>query len=127
MSDSIRRLYDDVRTARRSGSPSGRTERLFTKGRGYISKKLAEEAVEVALEAVSDDRAATVRESADLLYNLVVLWAEMGIKPEDVWAEMRKREALLGMAEKMPKRAPRKNKGRVRSPDLEESALQPSL
>jgi phosphoribosyl-ATP pyrophosphohydrolase len=44
-----------------------------------------------------------VRESADLLYNLTVLWASAGVRPEDVWAEMERREHLLGIAEKMPK------------------------
>jgi phosphoribosyl-ATP pyrophosphohydrolase len=44
-----------------------------------------------------------VRESADLLYNLTVLWASAGVKPEDVWREMERRERLLGIAEKLPK------------------------
>ena len=46
-----------------------------------------------------------VRESADLLYNLTVLWAAAGVKPEDVWREMGRREDLLGIAEKLPKSA----------------------
>jgi len=47
-----------------------------------------------------------VRESADLLYNLVVLWVASGIHPKDVWAEMAHREKLLGIAEKLPKDSP---------------------
>jgi phosphoribosyl-ATP pyrophosphohydrolase len=46
-----------------------------------------------------------VRESADLLYNLTVLWASAGVRPDDVWREMERREHLLGIAEKMPKSA----------------------
>jgi phosphoribosyl-ATP pyrophosphohydrolase len=46
-----------------------------------------------------------VRESADLLYNLTVLWAAAGVKPEDVWREMERREEMLGIAEKLPKAA----------------------
>ena len=46
---------------------------------------------------------AVVRESADLLYNLTVLWASAGVRPVDVWREMERREHLLGIAEKMPK------------------------
>ena len=45
----------------------------------------------------------TIRESADLLYNLAVLWAACGVRPVDVWQEMERREHLLGIAEKMPK------------------------
>lgn len=104
MSDSIRRLHAAVAATRKGTNPSPRTQKLFRKGRAAMAKKVAEEAVEVALDGVIGDRAATVRESADLLYNLVVLWVELGIEPEDVWAEMRRREKLLGMAEKMPKR-----------------------
>jgi phosphoribosyl-ATP pyrophosphohydrolase len=46
---------------------------------------------------------AVVRESADLLYNLVVLWVHSGVHPDQVWAEMRRREQMFGIAEKVPK------------------------
>ena len=105
MSDSIRRLHAAVVATRRGRNPSPRTAKLFAKGRHFIAKKVAEEAVEVALDAVGGDAAGAVRESADLLYNLVVLWVEMGIDPEDIWAEMHRRENLMGMAEKLPKPA----------------------
>jgi len=49
-------------------------------------------------------RDAVVKESADLLYNLVVLWVATGIRPDDVWKEMDRRERLLGIAEKVPKK-----------------------
>jgi phosphoribosyl-ATP pyrophosphohydrolase len=68
-----------------------------------MAKKLAEEAIEVAIDAVNGDTEAVIRESADLLYNLSVLWADAGVRPTDVWREMERREHLLGIAEKMPK------------------------
>jgi len=70
-----------------------------------MAKKLAEEAIEVVIDAVHGDSDAVTRESADLLYNLTVLWAAAGVRPADVWAEMERRELLLGIAEKMPKTA----------------------
>jgi phosphoribosyl-ATP pyrophosphohydrolase len=70
-----------------------------------MAKKLAEEAIEVVIDAVNGNSAAVVRESADLFYNLTVLWASAGVRPDDVWREMARRERLLGMAEKMPKSA----------------------
>ena len=69
-----------------------------------MAKKLAEEAVEVVIDAMHGDRTAVIRESADLIYNLVVLWISSGIRPEDVWKEMDRRERLLGIAEKVPKK-----------------------
>ena len=68
-----------------------------------MAKKLAEEAVEVVIDAVHGHPEAVVKESADLMYNLVVLWVAAGIQPKDVWAEMDRRERLLGIAEKIPK------------------------
>ena len=68
-----------------------------------MAKKLAEEAIEVVIDAVNRDTEAVVRESADLLYNLTVLWASAGVRPEDVWREMARREDMLGIAEKLPK------------------------
>ena len=68
------------------------------------AKKLAEEAVETALAAAKRDKAAVATESADLVYNLVVLWVEAGVNPKDVWDEMTRRERLFGIAEKLPKR-----------------------
>jgi phosphoribosyl-ATP pyrophosphohydrolase len=70
-----------------------------------MAKKLAEEAIEVVIDAVNRKPEAVVRESADLLYNLTVLWASAGVRPADVWREMARREHLLGIAEKMPKSA----------------------
>jgi phosphoribosyl-ATP pyrophosphohydrolase len=39
------------------------------------------------------------------LYNLVVLWVHAGVRPDEVWAEMRRREAMFGIAEKLPKKS----------------------
>jgi phosphoribosyl-ATP pyrophosphohydrolase len=68
-----------------------------------MAKKLAEEAIEVVIDAVNGNSEAVVRESADLLYNLTVLWASAGVRPADVWREMARREHMLGIAEKLPK------------------------
>jgi phosphoribosyl-ATP pyrophosphohydrolase len=85
-----------------------RTARLLGSGRRKAAQKLIEEAGEVALEAMRHDAAGVVRESADLLYHLVVLWHRLGIPPADIWTEMRRRADRLGIAEKLPKAAVRK-------------------
>lgn len=106
MSDSLERLFKSVIDLKKGDPASSRTARLMRSGRSKISKKLAEEAVEVVIDAVQGDREAVIRESADLLYNLVVLWASSNIRPQDVWAEMEHRERLFGLAEKLPKDLP---------------------
>lgn len=103
MSDSLERLYLAVLAARDLDPQTSRTARLFQRGPSKMAKKLAEEAIEVAIDAVNGDKQAVVRESADLLYNLTVLWASAGVRPEDVWREMSRREDMLGIAEKLPK------------------------
>jgi phosphoribosyl-ATP pyrophosphohydrolase len=104
MTDSLNRLHAAVVAARKDDPATSRTARLLRAGRGKAAKKLAEEAVEVVIDAMRGDTAAVVRESADLIYNLVVLWVVAGVRPRDVWAEMDRRERLLGIAEKIPKK-----------------------
>ena len=105
MSDSIERLYLAVLAARHLDPATSRTAKLFQRGPSKMAKKLAEEAIEVVIDAVNGKRDAVVRESADLLYNLTVLWASAGVQPDDVWKEMERREHMLGIAEKLPKSA----------------------
>jgi phosphoribosyl-ATP pyrophosphohydrolase len=104
MTDSLSRLYDQVIAAKNADPAVSRTARLLRAGLGKTAKKLAEEAVEVVIDTMHGDRDAVVRESADLLYNLTVLWVASGVKPADVWTEMARRERLFGIAEKLPKK-----------------------
>jgi phosphoribosyl-ATP pyrophosphohydrolase len=104
MTDSIERLHAAVLAARNGDPASSRTARLFRAGRDKMAKKLAEEAVEVVIDAMNGHSEAVIKESADLMYNLVVLWVSSGIQPKQIWAEMDRRERLLGIAEKIPKR-----------------------
>jgi phosphoribosyl-ATP pyrophosphohydrolase len=80
-----------------------RTARLLASSRRKVAQKVIEEAGEVALAAVKHNRRNIVRESADLLYQLAVLWHREGVPPREVWAEMRRRVDMLGIAEKLPK------------------------
>jgi phosphoribosyl-ATP pyrophosphohydrolase len=90
--------------AHRGRAPDhSRSAKLFHAGVPKMAQKLVEEAAEVAIEALRGERALVVSETADLLYNLTFLLTACGIEPEEVWAEMDRREAVLGLAEKLPK------------------------
>ena len=104
MTDSVARLYQAALACRHDDPSTSRTARLLRSGRSKMAKKLAEEAVEVVIDSMNGDRDAVIQESADLIYNLVVLWVATGIRPDDVWKEMDRRERLLGIAEKVPKK-----------------------
>ncbi|CAO3421965.1 phosphoribosyl-ATP diphosphatase [Azospirillum endophyticum] len=104
--DPLRSLYDAVQTLRRDPSAvpeASRTARLLEQGRARMARKVGEEAIEVAIEAMRADRSALVMEAADLLYNLVVLLADLDIAPDEILAELRRRELAYGIAEKLPK------------------------
>ena len=103
MADSLERLFAAVQDLKKGDPARSRTARLIRAGRSKIAKKLGEEAVEVVIDAMHGDRDAVTKESADLLYNLVVLWVSTGVRPQDVWAEMKRREDMFGIAEKLPK------------------------
>jgi phosphoribosyl-ATP pyrophosphohydrolase len=95
------RLFAALDTVTADNHP--RTARLLGSSTRKVAQKVIEEAGEVALAAVKHNDRNIVRESADLLYQLAVLWRRAGIGPEQIWAEMRRRADTLGIAEKLPK------------------------
>ena len=76
------------------------TARLFAKDTDKIAQKVGEEAVETVIEGVRGRKKDLALESADLLYHLLVLWADRGLKPQDVWDTLAAREGVSGIAEK---------------------------
>ena len=94
------RLWQVIESRRGADPQISYTARLFARGRTKIAQKLGEEAVETVIEGVRGDRDKLVGESADLLYHLLVLWADTGVSPEDVGAELTRREGKSGIAEK---------------------------
>lgn len=94
-------LWKTVESRRTSGAVAvSHSARLLARGTAKVAQKLGEEAVECVIEATLGNRAATVLESADLLYHLVVMWVDAGIAPGEVWAELARRQGISGIAEK---------------------------
>lgn len=98
--DVLGRLYAAIEARRGADPEESYTARLFERGPEKIAQKLGEEAVETVIAAAAGKRAEVIAESADLLYHLLVAWAEAGVAPEDVWAELESREGVSGIAEK---------------------------
>ncbi|MDB5368796.1 MAG: phosphoribosyl-ATP diphosphatase [Roseomonas sp.] len=100
-SDVLDRLWNTIEGRRVAGDATiSHSARLLARGTAKVAQKLGEEAVECVIEATQGNRAATVLESADLLYHLLVVWVDAGIRPEEVWAELVRREGISGIAEK---------------------------
>jgi phosphoribosyl-ATP pyrophosphohydrolase len=85
---------------RRDADPSDSyVAKMFSKGRKKVAEKVGEEAVETVVAAVDKDPGQVIYESADLIFALMVLWAHMDVKPEQVFAELARREGTSGLAE----------------------------
>jgi phosphoribosyl-ATP pyrophosphohydrolase len=100
MADLLDTLEQTIRD-RRLGDPStSYVAKLTARGRAKIAQKLGEEATETVIAAIQDDRDELVKESADLIFHLLVLLADMDLSLDDVRAELARREGVSGIAEK---------------------------
>lgn len=93
-------LYEIIQSRKTADPDKSYCAKLFKKGRHKIAQKLGEEAVETIVEAVTNNKQKTIEESSDLLFHLLVLWADMGIMPEKVMQELAKRKGTSGIDEK---------------------------
>ncbi len=108
------RLHDVI-VQRRTADPAvSHSARLLARGRAKVAQKFGEEAVECLIEAVAGNRALLVAESADVLYHLLVLWTAADVAPNEVWAELERREGVSGVAEKAARALPQPVGGSTR-------------
>jgi phosphoribosyl-ATP pyrophosphohydrolase len=94
------RLWAVVEGRRNADPAISHSARLLSRGTAKVAQKFGEEAVECLIEATLGNAAGVVGESADVLYHLLVLWVDAGIRPEQVWQELQRREGISGIAEK---------------------------
>jgi phosphoribosyl-ATP pyrophosphohydrolase len=94
----LARLYATILSKRGGDPASSYTAKLFAEGTPKIAQKVGEEAVELVIEALRRRPERLVAESADLLYHLLVLWADAGLAPDRIWAELARREGVSGYA-----------------------------
>jgi phosphoribosyl-ATP pyrophosphohydrolase len=100
MSKVLDDLYQTILSRKGADSSSSYTASLYAKGTAKIAQKVGEEAVETCIEALQGNKDKLKAESADLLYHLLVLWADQEITPDEVYAVLQSREGLSGLDEK---------------------------
>jgi len=108
MTDSGRildQLFETLKSRRGTDPEKSYTAKLFSRGRPKIAQKLGEEAVETVIAALAETPDKVVSESADLLYHLLVLWADCEIEPYQVWAELDGRLGTSGIDEKKSRKS----------------------
>jgi phosphoribosyl-ATP pyrophosphohydrolase len=102
--DQLEKLAAEIAVKGTASPETSYTAKLLHKGIEKCAKKFGEEAVELALAAVSGRRADATKEAADVLYHLLVLLQASGISTDDVMAELKRREGTSGIAEKAARR-----------------------
>ena len=96
----INSLYDTIQSRKGKNADNSYTAQLFDKGLQQIVQKIGEESTEVILAAICEKPERVISESADLLYHLMVLWAEQNITPHSVFIELESRTKTSGIEEK---------------------------
>ena len=100
MAETLVRLETIIRERRISDPALSYVAKLTHAGRSKIAQKVGEEAVETVIAAVGNDRAGVISESADLMFHLSVLFADMDVVWADIFAELERRDGVSGIAEK---------------------------
>ena len=109
MQDVLERIYATI-VSRKESAPTQAGKKpsyvasLFARGKNRITQKVGEEAVELVLAAAQNNRKEIISESTDLLFHLMVLLAAHEIKPEEITAELLRREGISGIREKAARR-----------------------
>jgi phosphoribosyl-ATP pyrophosphohydrolase len=98
--DTLTRLEATIRQRLAASPDESYVAKLHAKGLNKIAQKLGEEATEAVIAAITGDEAELVGEAADVLFHLIVLLAEKGVKLEQVFAELDRRQGTSGLAEK---------------------------
>jgi len=94
-SNILEELFDVIEARKNAAPESSYTAQLFAEGSAKIAQKVGEEAVETVIAGLTDDHGELVHESADLLYHLLVFWADKGVAPDEVFGELRRRRAEM--------------------------------
>ena len=97
---SLDRLYNVIASRKNVSADDSYTAQLFAGAPEEPARKLCEEATEVLIEALNDEKEKLASESADLLYHLLVVWAAADLEPLKVWQEIDSRQGISGLVEK---------------------------
>jgi phosphoribosyl-ATP pyrophosphohydrolase len=93
-------LASEIAQRRNAPPTESYTAKLMSQGVEKCAKKFGEEAVELAIAAVSSDKKHVTAEAADVLYHLLVLLQAKGVGLSEVMAELERRQGVSGLSEK---------------------------
>jgi phosphoribosyl-ATP pyrophosphohydrolase len=96
----IDELFETIKSRKGANPESSYVASLYSKGTEKIAEKVGEEAIETIIEAIKGDKEKLASESADLLFHLMVLWADQGLEPSDIMDVLQSRLGISGHDEK---------------------------
>ena len=95
----LEKLFNDLLKKKNLNKEISYTSTLL-EDKKMLARKIGEESIEVILEYLDNNKDKIIKESADLLYHLSVMWISANVKPDDVWNELQKRKGTSGLDEK---------------------------
>ena len=95
----LEKLFNDLSKKKTVDKNISYTSSLLSQ-KNFLAKKINEESTEVILEYLDNNKNNVIKESADLLYHLCVMWVSADVKPADVWSELQRRKGTSGLNEK---------------------------
>ena len=96
----LNQIFETIESRKGADPDSSYVASLFEKGREKIAEKVGEESIETIIEAIKDDKEKLASESADLLFHLMILWSDAGLKPNDIFDILSARNGISGHDEK---------------------------
>ncbi|MDI2090506.1 phosphoribosyl-ATP diphosphatase [Commensalibacter oyaizuii] len=104
--DILEQLYNTILSRKNADPSTSYSAQLLAKGPHKTAQKFGEEAIECLIECATGNQAELIKESADVLYHLLVMWVSTDVSPQDVWAELHRREGTSGIIEKASRSIP---------------------
>lgn len=109
--DILQRLAETIESRKGADGETSYVARLLAGPEDSLLKKIGEESTEAVLAAKGGNQRDLVNEMADLWFHSLIVLARYGLGPDDVLAELRRREGISGIDEK----AARDNSGRIKA------------
>ena len=95
----IKELFTVLTVRKKISEKQSYTSHLI-KNPELLAKKIGEESSELIIDFIKKNKQGAIKESADLIYHVLVIWVSLGINPEEIWSELSSRKLKSGFDEK---------------------------
>ena len=95
----IKEVFNILIQRKKCSEKQSYTSKLI-KNPELLAKKIGEESSELIIDFIKNNKEGAIKESADLIYHVLVIWVSLGINPEEIWKELSSRKLISGIEEK---------------------------